>query len=676
MYNAYNKRLIRTMASILSKLPGTSEITIRVDPVVDGVKEIEYCWVTRNDGKEKQWLYPVKDGEIKVPIESSEFERERDFKVTAYGWKCSVKNEEGERVKNGYFQNCGTIIFRVWRNNFDFRGKDKDEIENQRDVRVDGIYFSPPKDDSLQWVYGKGIRRSVMRIQCDIPYTCTVDGVREEYEKCGKWLVEEYTSRVQDHLKNNNVMVGVKTVTVKMEGGSIKKEYRKGDEFKGLNCIGFIRTSQMEYEWPFVMTGGFGIKQIKMGKPTIEMVEKLVRHGSCMCGFSADAYKAETDEKIKRNVLEGLVVLSVGAVGYVNGYSEEQDGDKTDVIWSGMGTNEDCSSMGTAGSNLVYALKHKFNENDFSGSDWVTQMVVKFIQTEVVEARIVSGWVDLSIANPLSTKGSTQKETIDEMIADGKMQGHVWSVLFLRGGKHLFVECTSPFLPHVERDGIGNVGRARELYGGIFNLQPNIFLSRGAKIGYGPAQLQPIYRYKAIGFMHGSDASYSYHEDKARKKVGCPVSNFLEGIECYSKNCSEEMYTTKKTQKTQKTQKKRDKCLKKLEKLMYDPDFSVIGPIIESGRINLRDKEWTNTSFEGMKGDIVVNKDRPPLYHVRFIPSAEFNRRKVVDFQLRDRSMCIYTERVLPSASGIYIGTNELLRIVSMGTTALLVDRN
>ena len=96
------------------------EIHVDVESVVGGVEKIDYCWVTRSSGDEKKWLYPVKAKRITIKVEVSEFKKKEngesvDYKVTAYGWKREEYDKKSGRVLKGYFQNCGTAIFRLVR---------------------------------------------------------------------------------------------------------------------------------------------------------------------------------------------------------------------------------------------------------------------------------------------------------------------------------------------------------------------------------------------------------------------------------------------------------------------------------------------------------------------------------------------------------------------------------
>jgi len=639
------------------------EIEITPDSTIkDKIQKLDYCWVARTDrGKNDTvycpYLYPIQKEDSKKKVQYIEIPdiyanlNEVHFKITVYGWL----SEEKSTTEDGYFMNCGTALFKLY---VPSKKEDSKSFAYDNTVEYNCIYLNTPKIETAEWSSGEAEIRTKITVFAKIPYVST--GTYHVYNDISRDLIRMYEEHIQRLLRNNSTLIPHCTSTNTKMYGQVKDT----KSFKNLNCIGFIRTSQMEYEWPFATTGGFGIHQISMGKPTFGMINKLVEHACAMCGFHYDNYDKCENTQIKQNVLEAIVTLTVGAAGYVHGYSEETV-DDTSTVWSAMGSNKDCEDFATAGAGLVYAIqnyKNDYNEDsdqkieNGSTLNQMTREVITYIQSEVKEARVASGWVDIGIADP--TKKVNNKE----------WQGHVWCILFLKSENTknmLFVECTTPLLPHSEEP--NNKRRISELYADVFNLLPNSALPEG--LGYGPAGLQPLQRYKELSFTHSDNNSYAYYYNDETRNVGCCVSDFIEefkidGSNSNSNNKIIEMDCWKKIIESKQMDVVQNN-INKMKQLMYNPDFKHESDIIKSIDLHTRQpSENFNNNNDGQR-----ERTTPPKYCNRFIPMSNLNR--YASLHLRNSDTILYLDNILPTAWGVYIGTDNECVIT---TTSTLID--
>lgn len=372
------------------------------------------------------------------------------------------------------------------------------------------------------------------------------------------------------------------------------------------NCVGFIRTSQMEYEYPFAMPGATGIRQAACGNYSPDVINGLVEHGMVLCGFDEQMFK-KASRKIRRRVIEGLFSVSMGAAGYACGY-EHEIVDDTCNVWAAMGGMKDCEDFATACVSLITSIKQTPIDN--SQLSPMAYDVVKFIQENVEAAYVTSGWVQINIQD--YAKSQRESETLE---------GHAWVTVKLLS-KYMFIECTTPMLPHQTPESY------HLFYGNIFDLRPAIKCNND--VGYGPAHMQPLDRYKAVCYFYDGYSGYAICEQK--HKVGATVENLFK----------------EKIQLVPLWNDEMKQIMSEFRRLDINPSITLCQSAFSKVDKKIRDiDQWNMSKFDNVYNAM-------PRHHVKFIPASEL--KKGIDLDGFSGPICIFKSVLMPYAQGIYVG--------------------
>lgn len=160
-----------------------------------------------------------------------------------------------------------------------------------------------------------------------------------------------------------------------------------------------------------------------------------------------------------------------------------------------MGSNKDCEDFATACASLINAV---MSNPRFSSCTGLTALVVNYFKESISNVYITSGWVEI---NP-----------------DTPVRGHAWCTIQKYDNSCIIAECTTPLLPH-------SATSTENVYGNIITITQSPLFTKGK--GYGPAQLLPRNRYKAVCFLYSATAGYAVLNDNG--EVGVPADAFAQG---------------------------------------------------------------------------------------------------------------------------------------------------
>lgn len=306
-----------------------------------------------------------------------------------------------------------------------------------------------------------------------------------------------------------------------------------------------------------------------------------------------------------------------------------QDIDDTSNVWVAMGSNKDCEDFATACVSTINALQ-RYDRFDTipSNAHPMTPLVVKFIRDTFAEAFITCGWVQVNIQN------------YNGMASNVENEGHAWCSVKLSDGTFVMIECTTPILPHKHPRSLQNQTLNQYifgLYGAAFNLTSKHIVA--ADLGYGPAQLQPRERYKAVAFIYSDITGYAV----------CNTKNYV-GVE------AEDFIAGRGLLVSLSTAKEQDK-IKKFRELDVNPDFANITDIILT-KMDLHARSIKELAFDADKTIVPAM----PSYSVRFVPASQLiSQGKDIVGELNFTTngltpVCIYPAIISPTAQGFYVG--------------------
>lgn len=234
---------------------------------------IDYAWVTSRS--QTSLLLPDHNGVLKIP-EPSTKSPSTIYKITLYAFQ------------NNIFKNMGTLLIRIFIPSASFTRK---SIYN---YKTHSVYFKKPDQDGLSWKFGTKTNVVSVTMHTRLPFVA--ESVLSRYEK----------------------------LALKMCTDSERISLRSSTQLKGCDhCDWFVRTYQMEYEWPFAMPGACGIRQAQYGTPTPQTLSALVLQAALLCGFNEHEFTASNNQRHKTNAIEALAVLTATGYGYANGYKTE-----------------------------------------------------------------------------------------------------------------------------------------------------------------------------------------------------------------------------------------------------------------------------------------------------------------------------------------------------------------
>jgi len=561
--------------------------------VIDG--DVDYCWVgrTHTSVSSPTHLYAIgANNTLTLPEPDITPTSTETFKLTLYTYAPTTN----------IYQNKGTVLFRVG-------VPDKNTLAYNHKQRVgytldtQSVYLSPPIRHNERW--DRGVETPVFTIHISVSLPFFVTDVFDEYKTLST-KIQHLSSALERSLSSTSSIEGCD------------------------NCEWFVRQSQMEYEWPFCMPGCTGIRQAGYGIPTMQMIDALVQHACALCGFSYDRFVACENPKQKENVLQALACVAMGAAGFSNGYSTEE-ADDTSTVWAAMGGDKDCEDFATACVSTINAIKRysRYDTSDESVHP-MTPRVIRYIRTEVAEAFVTAGWVQVNIQNYTGSASNTQNE------------GHAWCSIRLTDGTHRIIECTTPILPHKQAHETKNMTNAQHiftLYGAAFNLVANHAVAK--ELGYGPAQLQPRDRYKAVAYVYSDTCGYAVCKQGSSKIVGVTAKDFIANNISLVPLASQEI----------------QELIGPFRELDVNPDFIHTAPtILNDINLHTRDIRSLSTEF-----DIAVIPTMP-THSIRFIPVSQLvieGTTIVGKLNLNTDGttpICVWPTIISPTAHGFYIG--------------------
>ena len=298
-----------------------------------------------------------------------------------------------------------------------------------------------------------------------------------------------------------------------------------------------------------------------------------------------------------------------------------------------MGGDKDCEDFATACVSTINAIKRysKFNgPYDFDLIHPMTPIIIQHVRTQFVDAFVTSGWVQVNIHK---YTGAT---------SDVKNEGHAWCSVSLIDGTYCIIECTTPILPHKQAHETKNTTDAQhvfDLYETAFNLTSKQIVEKD--LGYGPAQLQPRERYKAIAYLYSDTCGYAVCKHGSSKTVGVTAKDFI------ANNISLIPLATQEIQDLSGP----------FRELDVNPDFDNTASIILD-QINLHTRDVRSLSID--LGSTVL--PIMPTSSVRFIPVCQLivAGDKIVgelNFTTNgSTAICIYPIIISPTAQGFYVG--------------------
>ena len=268
-------------------------------------------------------------------------------------------------------------------------------------------------------------------------------------------------------------------------------------------------------------------------------------------------------------------------------------------------------------------------------------LVVNYVQQNFITAYVTSGWVQINIQDYAGGHGQKENE------------GHAWCSVKMKDGTYTIIECTTPILPHKRPTTLTNQTLEQyifSLYGATLNLNYQKILNDDT--GYGPAQLQPRERYKAVAFLYSDNNGYAVC--KSGNRVGIKADEFLRG---------EGHLIPLSTQKDQD-------LIQVFRDLDVNPDFNEISDIILKD-INLHDRSIKNLAVNLQITTLPIM----PSTSVKFIPINQLvsTGTKIIgelNFKT-DGSMpiCIFPAVISPTAQGFYVGLLQETSVVFLDNT-------
>lgn len=576
---------------------------------IDVKGNVDYCWIGRTDkhiAKTSQLYVVGKDNTIQISEPTLVNTANETFKITLYTYDKD----------KGFFKNNGTFLFRVC-------VPDKTKSNIGYTLETKSVCLLPPVQKNDRW--DNGIETDVFPVSITVCLPYFVQDVYQEYKSLSK-QIQKSSESLERTLYSTTAIPNCN------------------------NCEWFVRQSQNEYEWPFCMPGCTGIRQAGYGIPSLCMVNALVDHACFLCGFSYKMFTTLDPASTQyNNVLHAISCIAMGAAGYSNGYSTEvsmllyythsvlsihstsyqQEIDDTSNVWVAMGSNKDCEDFATACVSTINAICRypRFSSNKTT-SNPMTALVIDYIQNNFTTAFVTAGWVQVNIQNYTGGGEITENE------------GHAWCSVKMKDETFSIIECTTPILPHKYPRTLKNQTLEQHiftLYGATFNLTAKTIMA--TDIGYGPAQLQPRERYKAVAFLYSDTNGYAVC--KSDKKVGVPADNFIKGEATLISLSTPEEQT----------------LIQAFRDLDINPDFNEISDIILND-INLHDRSVKHLSLDL---DITTLPIMPSS-SIKFVPANQLvssgsNIVGELNFKTDGTTpICIFPAIISPTAQGFYIG--------------------
>lgn len=293
-----------------------------------------------------------------------------------------------------------------------------------------------------------------------------------------------------------------------------------------------------------------------------------------------------------------------------------------------MGGNKDCEDFATACVSTINAIKRysRFDARVMCNlkdqlTCSMTTRVVRYIREQMDEAYVTTGWVQINI----------QKLQVGGRPSSFKNEGHAWCSVRMKDQSYRLIECTTPILPHRKSHARGTESQHLfALYGNVFDLTPNTVVSKDS--GYGPAQLLPRDRYKAVAYLYGDTGGYAVCQTVP--KVGADIDAFLKNqitlVPLFTPAIQE--------------------MVSKLRQLDVKPDFEDLTPIILT-QIDLHDRDVRR--IQHCVGENVL--PIMPIHSVRFIPASQLSGALRLETGARS-PVCVFPVMLTPTAHGLYVG--------------------
>lgn len=432
-------------------------------------KELAYAWVSVYNKKAR----------------TCAFVRPTDGILSIMGPICFRDNAIDIKI-NGYtilpdtcqFQTVGTVLVRLQNN----------AVSAPSAARVLETVFEhcmPPRD--ARGNYDSGVPWEKCPITQTYAITITsltlasVRSCKAEYQKAAHTIIAA-SSRAAQAFSSANLVPG------------------------GGNEIGFFRTGQFSFDMPFAMPGALGIRYMAPVPYDETVWPQLVQLACYLCGFQQTNFQTASPQQ-RNNTLDALAVVALGAIGYAHGYEYETI-DETSSTWSSLGTLKDCEDFVIAFVSFTnYLLNCRLYASDTS----LVGQLTRHIRSYFTKPSLLSGWIQV-----MHPKGDASD-----------YEGHAWGAIQHATQGILYVECTTPVLPHTISHPTQDVLVAvSELYGDSL-LSPGSTLGRTEACSYGPALLQPRERYVTVALQYTERGGYVLCQKP--QVVGVSSQDFLAG---------------------------------------------------------------------------------------------------------------------------------------------------